>query len=105
MNTTEISALPEQKTPEMSTLQLITLRKKAHAIEPLVRIGKAGLGQTLFQEIIKQLKAHKLVKIKLLRNFMDDIPMTKRELGEELALKTGSTLISIVGNTVVLWRK
>ena len=105
MNDTEISAVPAQKAPELSTLQLISLRKKAHAIEPLVRIGKAGLGQTLFQEITKQLKSHKLVKIKLLKNFIDDIPMTKRELGEELALKTGSMLISIVGNTIVLFKK
>ena len=81
------------------------LRKKAHALQPLVRIGKAGIGQTLFEEIIKQLKAHKLVKIKLLKNFMDDIPITKRELGEELAAKTNAVLISVVGNTVVLWRK
>ncbi len=94
-----------QKAPEISPLQLIELRKKAHAINPLVRVGKAGLGQSLFQEITKQLKTHKLVKIKLLRNFMDDIPMTKRALGEEFAMKTNSALISVVGNTVVLWRK
>lgn len=99
------SEIPAQDTPEISQLQFIELRKKAHTLQPLVRIGKAGLGQTLFQEIIKQLKAHKLVKIKLLKNFMDDIPMTKRALGEELALKTNAALISVVGNTVVLWRK
>lgn len=94
-----------QKAVEISQLQLIELRRKAHALTPLVRVGKAGIGQSLFQEITKQLKAHKLVKIKLLRNFMDDIPMTKRALGEELALKTNAVLISVVGNTVVLWRK
>ena len=105
MDNTDISTGSTQKASGLNTLQLIALRKKAHAIEPLVRIGKAGLGQTLFQEITKQLKSHKLVKIKLLKNFIDDIPMTKRELGEELALKTGSTLISIVGNTVVLFKK
>ncbi len=105
MDEHEISAFPGQKALEINSLQLIALRKKAHAIQPLVRIGKAGLGQTLFQEITKQLKAHKLVKIKLLKNFMDDIPMTKRELGMELAAKTNAVLISLVGNTVVLWRK
>lgn len=94
-----------QKALEISPLQLIELRKKAHALVPLVRVGKAGLGQSLFQEITKQLKTHKLVKIKLLRNFMDDIPMTKRALGEELATKTNAVLISVVGNTVVLWKK
>ena len=97
--------IPVQKIPDISPMQLIALRKKAHAIQPLVRIGKTKLCQTLFQEIIKQLRVHRLVKIKLLKNFIDDIPMTKRELGVELALKTSSILISVVGNTVVLWRK
>lgn len=105
MNEHEISASPLQKAPESSQLQLIELRKKAHALQPLVHIGKAGIGQNLFQEVTKQLKAHKLVKIKLLKNFMDDIPMTKRALGEELATKTNAVLISVVGNTVVLWKK
>lgn len=84
---------------------LIELRKQAHAMPPLVRIGKAGLQQNTLQEIDKQLRIHHLVKIKLLKNFMDDIPLTKRELGEQIAAKTNAALISIVGNTVVVWRK
>ncbi len=82
----------------------IELKKKAHALPALVHIGKAGLGQNVIEEIIKQLKIHHLVKIKFLKNFMDDTPKTKREIGEELATKTDSTMICMVGNTVVLYK-
>ncbi len=85
--------------------QYLELKKKAHALPALVHIGKAGLSQTVVEEILKQLKIHHLVKIKFLKNFMDDTPKTKRELGEEIAVKTDSTLICIVGNTVVLYKQ
>lgn len=82
-----------------------TLKKTALTLSALVHIGKSGLTESVLAEIEKQLKIHKLLKIKLLKNFMDDIPMTKRELGEMLATKTNSVLVSLVGNTVVLYRK
>ncbi|MFA6888443.1 MAG: YhbY family RNA-binding protein [Candidatus Woesearchaeota archaeon] len=84
--------------------QYLELKKKAHTLPHLVRIGKAGLSQTVIEEIIKQIKVHHLVKIKFLKNFMDDTPKTKREIGDELATKTNSTLIALVGNTVVLYK-
>ncbi len=93
------------KSEVMSQAHLLQLRKQAHALPPLVRIGKAGLNQNIVEEIGKQLRIHHLVKIKLLKNFMDDIPLTKRELGEQIAAKTTAALVAIVGNTVVLWRK
>jgi RNA-binding protein len=83
---------------------LLELKKKAHALPALVHIGKAGLSQNVIEEMIKQLKVHHIVKIKFLKNFMDDTPKTKREIGEELAAKTDSTLICMVGNTVVLYK-
>ena len=85
--------------------QFLDLRKKAHALPALVHIGKAGLSQTVIEEIIKQIKIHHLIKIKFLKNFMDDIPKTKQEIGEELAAKTNSILICMVGNTVVLYKQ
>lgn len=81
------------------------LKKKAQNLVALVHIGKSGLSDAVLAEIEKQLKIHKLVKVKLLKNFMDDTPMTKREIGEMLATKMNSVLVSVVGNTVVLYKK
>jgi RNA-binding protein len=83
----------------------LELKKKAHTLPALVHIGKAGLSQAVIDEIIKQLKVHHLVKVKFLKNFMDDTPKTKREIGEDLATKTNSELICMVGNTVVVYKQ
>lgn len=77
------------------------LRAKARTVEPSVRIGKFGATVTMIEEIRRQLKARKLVKIKLLQNAPhDDI----KELGKELAQKTDSSLIDVVGRVVVLYK-
>ena len=96
--------IEENKTTQLDQAHLLQLRKQAHTLTPLVRIGKAGLNQNILEEIGKQLRIHHLVKIKLLKNFMDDIPLTKRELGEQIAAKTGAALVAVVGNTVVVWK-
>ncbi len=83
----------------------LELKKKAHTLPALVHIGKAGLSQNVIEEIIKQLKVHHLIKVKFLKNFMDDTAKTKREIGEELAVKTNSTLICMVGNTIVMYKQ
>ncbi len=97
--------MEERQRKELGQEELLSLRKQAQHLLPLVRIGKAGLGQNILLEIVKQLKVHHLVKIKLLKNFMDDIPMTKRELADTLTEKTDAFLVSVVGNTVVLYRR
>lgn len=81
------------------------LKKKAQSLAPLVHIGKSGLSDAVLAEIEKQLKIHILMKVKLLKNFMDETPMTKREIGEMLAAKTNAVLVCVVGNTIVLHKK
>ena len=51
-------------------MELRELKKKAAKIEPTIRIGKAGLSNSTIEEIKKQLKGRKLIKIKLLNNFI-----------------------------------
>ena len=77
------------------------MRTKARNIEPSVRIGKFGATHTTVEEIKRQLKARKLVKVKLLKNApVEDA----KELGAELAGKTTAQLIDVVGRVVVLYR-
>ncbi|MBI5072691.1 YhbY family RNA-binding protein [Candidatus Woesearchaeota archaeon] len=91
--------------PELSSAVLLDLRRQAHAISPLVRIGKSGLNNAILEEIRSQLKTHHLVKIKALNNFMDETEMTKKDIGRFLASETNSYLISVVGYTFVLYRE
>jgi RNA-binding protein len=77
------------------------LRQMGHSLQPLVRIGKNGMNDAIVAEIVKQLKKHKLVKVKLLQSF----DCNRKEVARKLAVDTSSVLVSVVGGVVVLWRK
>ena len=78
------------------------LKEKAKALEPVIRIGKNGLTESTIKEIKKQLNKKKLIKIKLLRAFISD--KNKKEVAKEIAQKTNSHLIDLVGFVIVLYK-
>ena len=79
------------------------LVEKAKYLEPIIRIGKSGLTQGTINEIKRQLEKKKLIKIKLLRAFVQD--KDRKEIAREIAQKTNSELIHQVGFVVVLYKK
>jgi RNA-binding protein len=79
------------------------LKAKAMGLEPAVRIGKSGLSDSVVEEIKKHIKQKGLVKVKMLRSFVGS--NDKKALAEEIAEKTGSTLVGRIGFAVVLARK
>ena len=48
--------------------EVIMLRSKAKRLEPVLRVGKGGLSNSLIEELKKVLNKRKLVKIKLLKS-------------------------------------
>ena len=79
------------------------LKERARSLEPIIRIGKNGLTIGLINEIKRQLKKKKLVKIKLFKNFLRN--KDKKLIAKEIAEKTNSILIEWVGFVVVLYKK
>lgn len=79
------------------------LRKKAVNLEPLVRLGKKGINDSIMEEIKKMLKKRKLIKIKLLRNFVEQFDV--HETIEDILKKTGSVLVSKTGFVFVLYKE
>jgi len=65
-------------------------RAKARTLYPAMQIGKSGITQGLIRELQKQLKLKKLIKIKLMKSFIED--KNKKEVAKELARKTGAEL-------------
>lgn len=82
--------------------QIKELRSKAPLLKPLARIGKAGLNEGQLKELDKLLKKHKLVKVKLLKPFLED--KDKKDAAKELAEKTRSKIVQQVGFSVVIYR-
>ncbi len=77
-------------------------RAEATGLEATLQVGKSGI-ETVVEELKKQLKIRKMVKVKLLKSAF--IEGDKKELAEKLADLTGSEIIEVRGNTAVYRRK
>jgi RNA-binding protein len=79
------------------------LKNKAKELLALVRIGKSGISESVVEEVNKQLKLHKLVKVKLLKTCLAE--GNRKDVAKDLATKTGSELILLQGGVVTLFRE
>lgn len=75
------------------------LKARAQQLEPMFKVGKAGLSDGFVKSVSEGLALHHLVKVKF-AEFKED----KKTLSPLLAEKTASHLIMRVGNVVVLYR-
>lgn len=87
----------------MDTKKILELRGQAARMEATTHVGKNGVTPSLIEEINRQLKDNKLVKIKLLKSAVELKP--REEMARELAEKTKAELIEVKGNTVVLFKR
>ena len=85
----------------MDRKRVIELRGKAQALPATVHIGKEGLSDTVIEEISRQFKKTKLVKVKLLPS----LDMDRKEAGSQLARASNSVLVEVRGRTIVLARE
>lgn len=75
------------------------LKAAAQHLEPILKIGKAGLSDGFVQSVNDALSQHELVKIKFVE-FKDQ----KKELAPQLTNRTASYQVMRVGNVLVLHR-
>ncbi len=76
------------------------LRSKAHPLKPLVFVGKQGVTDSLLVAVNENLTAHELIKVKF-----NDLKDRKRAIAEEIADRTESELVGIVGNIATFYRQ
>ncbi len=86
----------------MEKEKLYRLKAEANQLSPILNIGKNGVTDTLIEELNKQIKANRLVKVRVLKSAEEGKDL--KAIAEELAAATRSTLIEIRGRTVVLYR-
>jgi len=79
--------------------QIRRLKAAAQHLEPILKIGKAGLSEAFIRSVNEALSQHELVKIKFV-----EFKELKKELAPQLAERTASHLIMRVGNVMVLHR-
>ena len=76
------------------------LRGLAHHLKPMVQVGKNGVTDSVLQLIGKALDDHELIKVRLA-----DPQGRKKELAEEIAERSGSVQVGLVGKVVTLYRR
>jgi putative YhbY family RNA-binding protein len=80
--------------------QIITLRASAHALDPVVLMGAAGLSPALIKEIDRALRSHGLVKVRGGKSERAEREAMFLAMAEELE----AARVQVIGNTFVLFR-
>lgn len=76
------------------------LRGLAQRLDPVLALGKSGASDAFIKSLDEALAQHELVKIKFAA-FKDE----RKTIAPQLAEKTGSQLIWIVGHVAVFYRQ
>jgi RNA-binding protein len=87
--------------PKLTSAALRKLRSLGHALSPVVALGKDGLTASLVAAADAAIGTHELVKVKIQR----EAPVDRHEAGIELAARTGSVLVQVIGRTMLLYRR
>ena len=87
---------------QLSGFQKKYLRGLAHGAKPIVYIGNQGLTDAVIRSTNDALDAHELIKIKFI-DFKEK--EQKVTLSGEIARRTGSELVGMVGHVGVFFRR
>lgn len=85
----------------ITSKQRAYLRGLAQNLTPIFQIGKNGINDNQIEQIINALEARELIKITLL----DSTPDNKHSIANELAEKTDSDVVQIIGKKITLYRR
>ena len=83
---------------ELTSKQRAQLRGLANGLDTILQIGKDGLGDNLVQQANE---ARELIKCRVLESAM----LTPREACQELARRTRSEPVQVIGTKFVLYRE
>lgn len=76
------------------------LRAQAHHLNPVVMIGDAGLSAAVLKEIGTALKAHELIKIKV----MNDERSEREEILKSICGALQAASVQHIGKTLVVYK-
>ena len=85
----------------LSSKQRAHLRGLAHALKPLLHVGKEGVTVPTIRALREAFNNRELVKVRVL----DSAPASPREVAEALAKDVeNAAVVQVVGRTAVLYR-
>ena len=84
---------------ELTGAQRKYLKGMAHHLSPIVQVGKNGLTDGVVKSIDEALDIHELIKVRMSE------PEEKKEMADEIAQRTRSARVGLIGHTVILYRR
>ena len=85
--------------PTLTPRERAHLKARAHALEPVVKLGSAGVTDGVAAEVDRALTAHELIKVRIAGE-----RDARVAAGDELCARTGATAVHRVGKILILWR-
>ncbi|ULJ59608.1 ribosome assembly RNA-binding protein YhbY [Wielerella bovis] len=85
----------------LSKQEIVELKARAHHLNPVVMVGQKGLTEAVIQEADTALRAHELIKVRVL----GDDRAERVLIGEELCSAVNAQLIQHIGKLLVLYRE
>ena len=89
-------------TEKMTSKERAALRGQANSLEPLFQVGKGGVSPALIEQTNDALRVHELIKLKVL---LESAPDTPRNIAEEIAEKTGSQVVQVIGGAMIFYKE
>ena len=77
------------------------LRGEANELDPVIHIGKDGISDAVLEQVEESLDIHELIKGRVL----DNAPQGVKNSAYELAEKTDSEIVQVIGNVFVIYRE
>ena len=87
--------------PELNSKQKKFLKGLGHTLSPVVAIGKDGLNEKIVTATVLELSRHELIKVKIGKSSS----ASKQETATFLSAGSGSSLVQIIGKTILLYKK
>ena len=85
----------------MTSKQRAYLRGLANKIDAIFQIGKNGINDNLIKQLDDALEARELIKITTL----ETAPDSAKNLSFEIAERTNSIVVQVIGNKITLFRQ
>ena len=76
------------------------LKARAHALEPVVQVGQAGVTDQVAKELERALTAHELIKVKVTAADRDE----RESLCDDILSRADAAEVQRVGKVLVLYR-
>lgn len=84
----------------MTSKQRAYLKKLAANLDTIFQVGKGDISENMVIQISNALEARELIKLRVLDNSL----YSAREAAEEIAARTGSEVVIVIGTRFVLYR-